>query len=63
VRVEVDGDKCIASGSCVLECPEVFGQDADGIVLLLDEQPSEHLHDAVQAAADSCPAMCIAIES
>jgi ferredoxin len=62
VLVKVDRDRCIASGSCVLECPQVFAQDDEGLVVVLDEQPDEALRDAVEAAADSCPAACIDVE-
>jgi ferredoxin len=62
VLVKVDRDRCIASGSCVLECPQVFAQDDEGLVVVLDEQPDEALRDAVEAAADGCPAACIDVE-
>jgi ferredoxin len=57
--VKLDREKCIASGSCVLVCPEVFAQDAEGVAVLLYEEPDERLRDVVEEAADSCPAMCI----
>jgi ferredoxin len=62
VLVKVDRDRCVASGSCVLECPQVFGQDDEGLVVVLDERPDEALRDAVLAGADSCPAACIDVE-
>jgi ferredoxin len=62
VQVRVEYEKCIASGSCVLACPEVFAQDDEGVVVVLDEQPDEALRESVQEAADSCPAVCIAVE-
>jgi ferredoxin len=40
-------------------CPEVFAQDDDGIVVVLNESPGEELRDAVQEAIDSCPAAII----
>ena len=52
----------MASGACVLECPEVFAQDAEGVVVVLNEHPGEQLRDAVLAAADSCPAVCIEVD-
>jgi ferredoxin len=62
VHVKIDRDKCIASGSCVLICPEVFEQDSEGVAVVLDEQPAEHLRSAVEEAAESCPSMCIDVE-
>jgi ferredoxin len=40
----------------------VFAQDAEGVVVLLEERPDERLRSAVEAAVDSCPAMCIDLE-
>lgn len=59
MRIVIDEDKCIASGSCVLECPEVFGQDEDGIVVVLQERPPKELHEGVEAAIRACPAAVI----
>jgi ferredoxin len=30
MRVEIDADRCIGSGACVIACPEVFSQDEGG---------------------------------
>ena len=59
MKVASDPEQCIASGSCVLMCPEVFGQDEEGIVKILQEFPPESLYRDVQEAVDSCPAACI----
>lgn len=63
MKVVSDPEQCIASGACVLMCPEVFGQDEDGIVVILQESPPESLHRDVREAIDSCPAACIWDES
>jgi ferredoxin len=62
-RVIADRDKCIASGACVLACPDVFEQDEDGIVVVLNELPPAELADAVDAALRACPAAVIEVES
>jgi ferredoxin len=60
MKVEVDVPKCVASGQCVLIAPEVFDQrDEDGMVMLLDETPAEHLHEGVRESAMVCPAAAI----
>lgn len=60
MKVSVDEDKCCGAGQCVMIAPQVFDQrDEDGIVVLLDSQPSEQLHGAVREAADMCPAAAI----
>ena len=62
MRVTVDQDICIASGACVLACPEVFQQDEDGLVVLVTDEPASELHDAVREAMAACPAAVIEIE-
>ena len=60
MRVTIDEDGCVGAGQCVLAAPDVFDQrDEDGIVVLLDETPSPHLHDATREAAVLCPALAI----
>jgi ferredoxin len=63
VRVIASTDKCIASGSCALTCPQVFGQrDEDGVVSLLQEHPSLALLKRVRQAVDLCPALVFRLE-
>ena len=57
--VTIDRDKCIGSGACVIACPEVFGQDDDGMVRLLDSSPPPPLHPRVAEAERACPANVI----
>jgi ferredoxin len=59
MRVQIDADKCIGSGACVLACPEVFSQDDAGIVVLLDEAPGIELQEQVREAERACPAEVI----
>jgi ferredoxin len=59
VRVEIDADKCIGSGACVIACPEVFGQDDSGVVVLLQDSPGVELHEKVHDAVRACPAEVI----
>jgi ferredoxin len=62
MHITVDVDKCIASGGCVFACPEVFGQDDDGIVVLLQDSPGEELRSKVNDAIDACPAAVIDVQ-
>lgn len=62
LKLTVYHDKCIASGNCVLACPEVFGQDELGMVVVLDPDPPEALREQVLEAAAACPASVIEAE-
>ncbi|MFE9768826.1 ferredoxin [Streptomyces sp. NPDC005808] len=61
MKIEIDQDKCVAAGQCVLAAPDVFDQrDEDGIVVLLGT-PSEDRYEAVREAAQLCPALAITL--
>jgi ferredoxin len=60
--VEINADKCIGSGACVIACPEVFSQDEGGVVILLDGAPPPEVHERVREAVRACPAEVITLE-
>lgn len=63
MKIHIDEDKCVGGGQCVLAAPEVFDQrDEDGIVILLEESPTDDLGPAVHEAALLCPALAIVVE-
>ena len=63
MKVTVDQDKCVSSGNCVLNAPEVFDQrDEDGVVVLLNPNPPPEQADGARRAAAACPALAIHIE-
>ncbi|MEU6147967.1 ferredoxin [Streptomyces sp. NPDC047081] len=59
MKVELEADKCVASGQCVLAAMDVFDQDDDGIAVLLEEKPGPELLDDVREAVAVCPAAAI----
>ncbi|GAA4105295.1 MULTISPECIES: ferredoxin [Actinomadura] len=62
MKVTADRNVCIAAGNCVLTAPDVFDQDEDeGTVVLLQDEPSEELQEAVRRAVTLCPSGAIAI--
>ena len=63
MRVSVTPSKCVASGSCMQICPQVFAPRAtDGTVHVLAEHPSLDLLLPIQEAAEMCPASVLVIE-
>lgn len=62
MKIEVDADKCIASGQCVLIAGELFDQDDDGIVVVLESDPPATLEESARKAASVCPARVIYID-
>ena len=58
VRIE---DTCTACGLCVDTCPDVFEMGSDIAEVTVDEVPSE-FEEAVQQAADECPAEAIIVD-
>jgi ferredoxin len=62
VRVVVDFDACVSTGSCTRVAPEVFELRDDGYLYVLQEQPPEALHEQVREAAELCPTGAITIE-
>lgn len=61
MEVQIDVDRCIGSGGCVIACPEVFDLDEDGLVVLLNSHPPDDLAGKVAASIDACPASVISI--
>jgi ferredoxin len=62
VRVTVDYDCCVSTGSCARTCPEVFELRDDGFLYVLQEEPPEELRAKVAEAAELCPTAAITVE-
>ncbi|GGY07157.1 ferredoxin [Streptomyces minutiscleroticus] len=61
MRVTTETDRCVGAGQCALLSPEVFDQDDDGIVVVLQPEPAEELREDVRQAEDLCPARTIRV--
>lgn len=71
MRVTIEREECIACGACQAECPEVFGEDDDGISQIVDEyqvdgdpavgEIPDDLEECAQFAADACPVFIIEV--
>jgi len=62
LRVIVDREKCCGAGQCVMLAPDVFDQEDEGTVVLLEPTPPEPLHAACREAAAMCPGSAIRVE-
>jgi len=62
MRLSAARDTCIGSGQCAMSAPEVFDQDDDGVVVVVDEQPDGAMREVVLEAAERCPVGAIALE-
>jgi ferredoxin len=63
MKVTVDQNICASSGNCVMNAPELFDQrDEDGVVVLLNANPSAEQAEGARRAAWACPALAIQIE-
>lgn len=59
LQVHADREVCIGAGLCVLAAGDVFDQDDDGIVVVLDERPADGA--AVREAVENCPAGALSL--
>ncbi|MFD8499545.1 ferredoxin [Amycolatopsis sp. NPDC059657] len=55
MRIHADRDRCVGSALCVLTEPAVFDQDDGGLVLVVSEEVSGRIHDAI----DLCPSQAL----
>ncbi|GAA3083744.1 ferredoxin [Streptosporangium carneum] len=62
MKVSATGETCVVSSLCVYRVPEVFDQDEEGTVRVIDPDPPAELHDAVRSAARGCPTRSIRVE-
>lgn len=61
--IVVQRDACVGAGQCALVAPDLFDQDDDGIVLLLERNPDDALLDGAKRAARLCPARAIVVSA
>ncbi len=62
MRIKVHTERCISSGSCLIEAPQLFTQDDSGLVVVRVSQPAPIDSPAARAAAAACPAAAIELE-
>ena len=59
MHIIADTSVCVGAGQCVLAAGDLFDQDDDGIVTVLDPEPSEADQPLARRAASLCPARAI----
>lgn len=62
LSVSVNRQACIGAGQCALVAGEIFDQDDDGIVVLLDESPADSSESLLRRAVALCPARAITLQ-
>ena len=58
--IEVIRDACITAETCVVEAPNTFELDDEGIAIILNPQGDDD--DAVFAAAEGCPTEAVVLK-
>ncbi len=61
MRVQVDAERCIGAGQCVLIAPEVFDQSDEGTVTVLTQSPDESILGVVREAVRACPSRSVSL--
>jgi ferredoxin len=61
MRVTADRDVCVGAGLCALSAPEVFDQDDDGLVTVLDGEPDGGNQARAREAGNLCPSGAVQI--
>ncbi|MDT0433594.1 MULTISPECIES: ferredoxin [Streptomyces] len=61
MRMTADREVCVGAGLCALTAPEVFDQDDDGLVTVLDPEPGAGQRAAAREAAMLCPSGAVRV--
>ena len=61
MRIQADRDVCIGAGNCVLAAEDVFDQDDDALVEVLQDHPSAEQESEVRNAVAQCPSGALAL--
>ena len=59
--IDVKRDACVGAGQCALVAPDVFDQDDNGIVMVLQTDPDGADLIAATKAERLCPARAITV--
>ncbi len=59
MKIHVDRDVCLNVGCCESSAPDHFLIGDDGVLVLLDTEPSVATNEDVEAAVAGCPAQVL----
>lgn len=62
MTIEVTRSACVGAGQCVLVADDLFDQDDDGLVVVLNDSPGQDRLPAARRAASLCPGRAILIQ-
>jgi ferredoxin len=62
MKILIDLDACAGHGQCEDAAPDVFTVNDQGLVVVLNDNPSEDQRAEIEDAARRCPADVISIE-
>ncbi|GAA0988608.1 ferredoxin [Acrocarpospora macrocephala] len=60
-RINVNAQRCIGAGQCVLIAPEVFDQTDEGTVTVLADTVDGSAQGVVREAVRACPSKSISL--
>lgn len=61
-KVVADRELCIQAGNCVMVAGDIFDQDDDGMVVVLDDEVTGDAADRAREAVKLCPASALSLE-
>lgn len=62
MKVVVDRDRCVGSGTCEALAPDVFEVDDDGVLTVLREEPADGEEADVRDAVTACPTRALSLD-
>ncbi|MCH2171062.1 ferredoxin [Myxococcota bacterium] len=59
MRIQIDRERCMGSGSCQFHAPDTFDLDADCKAIVVDDGTGDD--QAIRNAAENCPTHAIVL--
>jgi len=61
MKATADRSRCMAAGHCAVTAPAVFGNGDDGLVTVVDAEPSAERREEILLALRLCPSGAISV--